>query len=403
MALVLGALLVLFVAPANAAHTYAGRATATALELTLAGEGLTTGFSRAAAQSAPSADGCTGDIRACAEGAGLLTPIFSEKAEAAAPGNPGPNDLTAFTVPSELGPLLTAAIGRAVAEASADTDSRARGDGGIATVDLTLTQTLAEALPIQDALQEISDSLLGPIAEGDPTGLLGPRLKATVDQLNENLSLTPILSVNVGPSFSEVTDIGGVTTARASAQGATIVLSPTPLNLPGSPEGLVIIEVGSATVSATTNQTAASATFDPALVRVKIFDPVTGTYDDIAVAPGQSFCVPGIEGTPLQICIGAGSGDATQTGAAAAATAAGVSIQAFQDPLPPLSLRLAVAEAGVNSAPPAQVPPAPEQPAPPAPSPDLPRTGSSGVLPALALLGAGSAAFLGIRRRRSLV
>jgi hypothetical protein len=398
-ALLAGALLLLLAAPATAAHTYVGNATATGLELTLGGQGLTVGFSEAAVQSSPSDEGCGSDRgNACARGAGAL--VIGETAEAFAPGSEGPADATALPIPEPFAPLLTGEIGTARAEAGIDgNDASARGDGGALTLSLTATQTLAESVPLQDALDQISDAILTPITEGDPTGL-AERLQGTVDQLSENLDQAPLLTLAAGPSTSTATDIDGVTTATATAQGAVLVIAPTPENLlPLLPEGLIIVEVGAASATATTDQTAATAGFDPALVRLRVFDPTTGEFDVVEIAPGQSMC--GGEGTPLETCITVGGGTETVEGAGAAATAAGVSITALADPLPTLRLALAETTAAVASAAPAPAAaptPAPT-PEPVTPAPDLPRTGGALVVPALALLGVGGAGWA-VRRRR---
>jgi hypothetical protein len=400
IALLAAALLLLLALPAMAAPTYVGRATATGLELTLAGEGLVIGFSEAAVQSSASDEACGADRgNACAQGAGAL--LIGETAEAHAPGNEGPADATALPLPEDLSPLLNGEIGAARAEAAfAAGAGSARGDGGAITLELTATQTLAENVPLQDALEQVSEGLLGPIADGDPTGL-GERLKGTVDQLVENLDVAPLLTLSGAPSISTATHEGGVTTATATAKGIVLVLAPTPASLlPLAPEGLVIVEVGDATATATTDETSAEADFDPALVRIRIFDPTTGGYDEIPVAPGQSQCIPGIEGTPLETCITVGGGETVVEGAGAAAAAAGVSIRALADPLPTLQLSLAAAEAAVAAAPaPAPEPTPTPTPPPPAPQPDLPRTGTGLLVPSLGLLTLGTAGWFGLRRR----
>jgi hypothetical protein len=395
-ALLAGALMLLMAVPASAAHTYVGTATGSGLRLTLAGNGLTVGFSEAAVQSAASEVAC-GKERgvACARAAGELT--VGETAEAHAPGNEDPEETTAFPIPEDFSPLATGQIGiaRALASITGD-DSTAQGEGGAIRLSLTATQTLAEALPLQDAIGQVSDNILTPIAEGDPTGL-GERVKGTVDTLNERLADTPLLTLNGGPSVSEAKDIDGVTSANATARGAVITLVPAPETLQNVvPDGLVVVEVGEARAEVSTDQKVATADFSPAIVTLKVFNPTENAYDVVQVAPGASEC--GGE-APLVLCVTAGGGNETIEGAGAAAEAAGVSIRAFADPLPELRLELAAVEAAVNAAPPAPAPsPSPTAPTDVSPSTQLPRTG--GGLPALALLGMSTLGWYGVRRRR---
>lgn len=388
-----GALMLLAV-PATAqvpGDTFVGTSTATALKLTIDETGLTAGFTEAAVQSEPLAEACGELGDACARAAGEL--LLGEAAEASAPNNPGPKSVAAFEIPDTLHPLLTGSIGTARAEARADSITRGLGEAGVANVELTATQTLVEQVPqLQEALREIGDTLLDPVAEGDPTGLVG-RVRDSVDHIAENVSEAPLLTVAAGPSKSESTDTGSRTTATAAAQGATVVLVPTPLSLlPDQPEGLVIVEVGAAKATATTDRLAASSDFDPALVRVRILDPATGTYDVVEIAPGdEPTCVLG--GTPLELCIGVGSGSSTVADGGASAIASGVTVTALTDPLPTVRLRLAEAEAAVNAA---RVAPAP------APGPELPVTGGGMAVTGLVVLVLGAASWFGLRRLRTV-
>lgn len=376
--------------PTAGAPVFAAVANAVALELQLAGEGLTIGSTDARVQSGPTADGCEGDRVACALAAGEL--LLGETAEAFVPGNEGPNDATAFELPPELEELLDLDVGVAVAEASPTPSADA--DAAAATLALNLTQTLAEQLAVQEPLQEISDSLLDPIAEGDPTGELAPRLKETLDFVIANLDEVPLATVEVGPSSSESISTAGTTRALATAEGAKLVLVPTPDQqlLDVGIEGLVIVEVGSASAEASTDALTGQASADPAIVRVSVLDPATLTYDVVELVPGASECIA--EGSPLRICISLASTEVVQDGANSAAAAQAVQIRALADPLPEVLLSLAAVEAGVSAAPPA-VPP------PPAPGPPLPVTGFTLLVPGLALVGVGGASYLAVRRRRS--
>lgn len=371
---------------------FAGVASATGLELTLQGQGLTVGFTDARVQSGPTEDGCEGDRVACAQAAGEL--LLGETAEAFAPGNPGPNEATAFSLPAELEPLANLDVGRAVAEAS--TAPSANADAAAATLELNATRTLAEDAPVQEPLREISDSLVGPVADGDPTGEVGPRLKESLDFIIDNLDETPLVTLDVAPSSSESTNVNGTTAASAVTQGAEMVVVPTgdqqliDLGFPG----LILVEVSRAEVSVSTDATTGTANADPAIVRISVLDPEALSYDVIEVAPGQSACAA--EGTPLQVCVSAAGSEVVQDGPNAAAAAQGVRITALAEPLPELVVALAAAEAGVSAAP----PPEPAAPAPPAPAQELPVTGFTLLIPGLLLLGLGGTGFAVSRRRR---
>lgn len=366
---------------------FAGVANATALELLLAEQGLTIGFTDARVQSGPTADGCDGDLVACAQAAGEL--LLGETAEASAPGNPGPNQATAFELPPELEELLALDIGVATAQASVT--PTAAGDAAASLVEVNLTQTLAESLPLQDTLQTVSDSLLEPIAE-EPTGVAST-LKGSLDFIIANLDEVPLATIDVGPSSSDSSNAAGITRASASAEGAKMVVVPTPdpALLDVGIEGLVIVEVGSASVDVSSDAVTGQASADPAIVRVSVLDTATLSYDVIEVVPGASECVA--EGTPLRICISLAGTEIVQDGPNAAAAAQAVQIRALADPLPELLLSLAAVEAGVSAA------PAPPPPPPPS-GPPLPVTGLTLLLPGLALIGVGSASFLAVRRRR---
>lgn len=371
---------------------FAGVASATGLELTLQGQGLTVGFTDARVQSGPTEEGCEGDRVACAQAAGEL--LLGETAQAFAPGNPGPNDATAFSLPAELEPLANLDVGRAVAEAS--TAPSANADAAAATLELNATRTLAEDAPVQEPLREISDSLVGPVADGDPTGEVGPRLKESLDFIIDNLDETPLVTLDVAPSSSESTNVNGTTAASAVTQGAEMVVVPTgdqqliDLGFPG----LILVEVSRAEVSVSTDATTGTANADPAIVRISVLDPEALSYDVIEVAPGQSACAA--EGTPLQVCVSAAGSEVVQDGPNAAAAAQGVRITALAEPLPELVVALAAAEAGVSAAP----PPEPAAPAPPAPAQELPVTGFTLLIPGLLLLGLGGTGFAVSRRRR---
>lgn len=387
----LGSLLVVG-GPAAADHSYFASAKATALEATIAGQGLTIGLTDATIQSVDTEDGCAKGIQACSSALGALLgqdPLSTGTAVAEAPGNEGPNDATGFPIPEDFSPLLTGGIGVAQAAATGGANPLATSDAGAFELALTATQTLADNIPVQDVLDQVGDNILDPLADADPTGVV-TRVRDTVDMISQNLTETPILTIAGGPSSASSESKDGIVTSKAASFGVNIAIAPTTLNLPTAPDGLVVIEMGAGTATVQSDQFEAEADFDPAIVRLKFLDPGTGEYDVIEVAPGQSQCTP-FEGTPLeplQVCITAGNGSTEVDGAKATAIAEGVAITAFADPLPQVRIATAAAEATVNAAPPLDDPTPPAAP-PTAEPPSLPRTGGAAVLPALALLGLG--------------
>lgn len=397
--LVLGSLAMIAL-PAGADHAFFASSSATGLEVTLAGQGLTIGSTDATIQSVASDEGCGSGTVACANAVGLLLgqePLTTGVASASSPGDEGPNDATGFPIPEGLNPLLAGAIGPAQAAASGTEDPSASSDAGVFELAVTATQTLADNLPVQDILDEVGTQVLDPIADGDPTGIVG-RVRDTVDLISTNLSETPILTIAGGPSSSTAESRNGVVTATGSAHGVNITVVPTPANLPTVPDGLVVIQIGAASATVSSDQFEAKADFDAALVRLKFLDPGSGEYDVIEIPVNASECTP-FAGTPLEpltVCVTVADGTTSVEGAKASASAAGVAITAFADPLPQVRIATAAADAVVNAAPPADEPPAAPAAPPASAPPSLPRTGAAAVLPALGLLGL---AITALRRR----
>lgn len=396
-------LLLLLAVPASANHTYVGTARATGLELSIDGQAVTLGFAEAAVQSAASDDGCGAERgEACATGAGAL--VLGQSAEAHTPGGLEEAVVPAFPIPGDALPFLGGDVGagRAWTEVG-DHERSAWGEGAATSLTLTVPGDIEDVEVVQERLDRIAATL--PEPDGEPADL-PERLRVAVDVLREDLGAAPLAAFAGGATRAEAEDTAGVTTASATASGAVLVIGPTAASvLPAEPEGLIIIEVGEAVATTTTDQTTASASFTAAPVTVRVFDPLEGDYEVVEVAPGESACAA--EGTPLETCVVAGDGDDTVEGAGAASGAAGVGISTLADPLPTLTLSLSQAEAAVASAP---APPAPSpspspsispSPAPSAaPAANLPRTGADVTLPALALLSLGAAGWLGSRSRR---
>lgn len=380
MALLLGALM-LAAAPAqaqSAQRTYVASATAVGAQVLIGGQGLQLGYSSAGIRSdaAQKLDNCEGSVVACAHAA---TVVGGNDAKASSPGTGHAVGEPSGELPEQMGPLLSGHIGKA--EAGAEV-GKAGAKADLTHLELNAVKSFTEQAPqIQDGLKQISDGLLGPMAEGDPSGELGPRLKETVDSLVANLSENPLVEVDILPSFATVEDKGGVATATAVAAGALVVISPTALSSVAAPEGLIVVEVGSARVTASSDGKAGDN--KAAAVLIKIFNPATQKYDEIPVSAGEYQC--GGDGTPLKTCVGLGAVKAE----AGAAEASGVSIDALDGQLKVQVGQISTGAAAAQGAPAA----GPVEPAP------LPHTGGGAALPALTLLGMAGGGMALIRRR----
>lgn len=366
------AVLVVALAPlAGANHTFAATATATGFDLRVAEMGrLSLGFADARVASTP-VMGCPPGTLSCATGGGLV--LTGQTATATRPGDMGPNSTTPTTTGgTPLGDAALVTVGAGTAQVTAPPGPIARADGSAATIDVTATQTLVETVPaVDDAIQtglETIDTILGPVQDADPTGVV-ERVNESVDALIGDLAGAPIATVFVGQSRAFVMDDETVTSAVAAGGGATLVLAPTPGNTAAVPEGLVIVELGAATATATTNQRQATAESLSALVRIRVLDPTTGTFNDVVLPAGvDRMCLSDTPAGPVaavfDVCVIAGGGQTTMTGSAAAARSAGASVEAFVMGTELLALNLADAIVGVNAVPPAQVPTPPPSASP---------------------------------------
>jgi hypothetical protein len=419
LALLVGVLLVVMAPGASAATTFVGTARATGLQLTLMGQGLIVGSSDARMGSQP-VQGCPPDVLACASARGAA-PV-TESVTALRPGDMGPNSSDrGTTTGTPLAQAAAVTFGPATAEVRGPETSTAfaRGASGGAAIDVTLTQTLTSEIPqLEDAIDQVLTGVggvLDQVAQRDPTGVVA-RVNGTLQELLGDLDSGPIASLVVGPTESIVTDTETSTTAIARASSLTLVLAPTPGIPLITPEGLVIVEVGPAEATASSNRTGATAEVNAAVARIRILDPTKPPtdpmrYTTVNVASGRGRQCLSTSGAPPQlaalvdVCVTVGGGDTSIEGSAAAARASGVSVETFFMGNPLITANVGDAVVGVNSAipppppPPAQVPPTPAPT--PTPASDLPRTGGTSALPALLLLGLGSSVGLTMWRRRS--
>lgn len=396
LALLGAALALLVAAPAGAGqHSFSAVSSATGLRLAVTPPGsdpqqLIVGHTQARIQSGPVEGGCPGESRACSTAAAVSEP-FGTTVTTNAPGDPGPKSASGGSIPAPLNAIVAGEFGVGTAQSTTEPGPKGQADATATRLDITLTQSLVDQVPqVGEAIETISGTL-GPILDQDPSGQVGPRVKGVLELIAENIGSAPIATITSGPSSSFSADASGTTTATSFARGGSVIIAPTAVSLPGSPEGLVIIEVGSSSANATTDQLTGKATFQPAVVRLRVFDPTEESgFREVTVATGDEKTCGGQ--APLVACIGAGSGKTTVQGAAAAAEAQAVTVELFADPLPVVTLEFAAATAGVNAAP-AQTPPPPVT--------DLPKTGADLALPAGLLLATGVLGRGFVRRRRA--
>lgn len=441
------AILTLMAGPASAAHTYVGTAEATSFELSVAGEGIVVGDTTAGVQSSAGDDAlCAEGQQACATAAGEA--VFGGTAQATAPGNPGPNSVTAFST-DELpeGLPVTGSFGAAEAEASAAPDESARGDAQAAALSVgsggdnpfgALTDELSGLLqpgedsdgptgtPLDDIIGQLpggEDNPLSPVLEPLTQGL-----EDLTGQLSEGGTLVDIA---LGTSHAEsADDEDQVTTAAAVAEGGTVSLI----------GGLVGVNAGDSRVAVQTDQQEATADASSGPLTVSIGgdqlpaqlrdglqqlfgqlpdNPLLGVDGDtltITVPEGQAVCLADQIGEQLppeadqllpllDIYLSAGGTTTEVDGAGAAARADGFALELFNDncgptgdadPLgaaPAVVLNAASAQAAVASA------AAPEEEPAPAPeaeaAPNLPKTGGGAALVGIGVLAVAT----GLRRR----
>jgi hypothetical protein len=399
--------LLLIAAPAQAAtdHSFIGTAEATALKLSITppggeAQGLTFGATGALVQS-ESSDDCEGI--ACATGAAAVEP-FGETVQVVVTKKPQAANAEAFALPEELAPILTGALGVASATATPAPVPTADGVATAGELEINLVRTLLEPLEenLDGAVNQIVDGLqplLDPLQENDPSGLT-EQVETLIRDLVPALADQPLTTVRIGASSAGAadspTDADGITSARATAEGAVIELAPVPTV---AVNGLFRVVVGEATAVAQTDQTTGTTSSKGSIVRLFVADLTTvepDDYQEVDIATDQPETCVGE--SPLLLCIIAGGTADDVDGADATAVASAVRIRAFADadaadagnPLPGVTLSVAEAVAAVSAQ-------APE--APPADAPTLPSTGGGMALLGLAVLGAGAAAANGLRRR----
>lgn len=352
-------------AGASSNENYVGSATATGLNLNLLGQKLTFAVTNAKASSA---------LTALAEGAGqLLAPSSTSKASVSG-DNTSQQDMNkcGVALPAEIAAVLNIAAACSSATSTVTNGApHASSESSVAAIDLS-ANTVLQAIPqLNQTIDQVQAALTPVLGNLDTlTSQLGIKVSDTVGQLVNSLQATKTAAIRLGNSTSDVSTTGSKVASVATAAGAQIDLLPVGgLNL----GPLVSIIVGSAKASSVYDRATgvSTPTFDPALVRIRVALPGTGTAQEIPVAPGQSIKL--FEGLPLEseIIVGKGS-QVTNPDGSVGAIADGVSLRLLKGINSGVSLDLAHAEAGVAGQPAVkdlvEIPRAAE----------LPRTGGNG-------------------------
>lgn len=401
-----------------------------ALDIAIGQTEVTLGFAKAKADSTPSAQGVgAGQCTLLGESPESDSLPCNEKTQETSsfPGNPG-STIEQCGEEIALPPPLDAVLALDFACGSSHS--------GIAS-GMPFSKNMGKIADLEVNLP-LSDLLSGaPEAEGlvgDLTGALSPvldavpgELRGTVENLLEtleDLDLTQLLHAEVGPADANISSKGSTLKVATSSAGAKIGLLGLPsLDLLGSGEkesgdallgdpikdGLVIIEVATATASSTidTDKVTADAEASPALVTVKVRDLLSpeSKYITIPVEIGQTITL--LEGTPLESTITAADSTVAIENNSASARAASDAVRlhllkGLLDGGIKLGLARASSAAAVEDKP-AAAPPEEEPPpgAPKAPDKVLPVTGGENPLPWALALFASSAALLFARRRLS--
>lgn len=382
-----------------AADAYGGTASSDALTISLFGQTITT--SAATAELKP--------LLAKATATEVLTPLQQGTVSA---------ELTTHGEKTEKpeacsGSQLTAipainrfdiTCGEARVRLAADGGS-ARGLGAEVVLEPSVANLL-EALQLQEPVQGGANQLieaLNPLFEGLTGSPLGPVVEGATttvqDLLNDVLTLQSTVRIVIAPALAEVNANATNVVSHARAQGVRIELLPvdgagaTNNLLPDDLEAgepLITITIGEAVATKTvTRDGSAEAKADAlgALVKVEFgttaLTTALGLPDStIEVAGGRRFCIPGLEGTPLETCISVANAGVDANGNP---FAEGVSIQLLKGINGGIDLTTGRA-ASAGAATPVQ--------AAEAPAGELPRTGGPATLPLvggalLALAAAG--------------
>jgi hypothetical protein len=379
---------------------------ARALELALGDQGITLGLALSRADSSPMAIGVAAgqcavlgnnpdpDNLPCNEDTTEKSSTDGNE------GKPG-ETCAAPSVPDPLSSVLQidVACGSSVSNILAGQLPVTTNQGKVAEIGLGLDLT-ALIPQAEDAKEQLIDQLQE-ILDQAPE-----QVRNAVDQLLDSVDEGQAAQIVLGPASSNVKVKGPALAVQSTAAGARIGVVGIPdldtdgVPIPGSSiateDGLIIIEVGSASASAQVMKSDASSSSaaSASIVTVKVRDitKLEPSYTEIPVAPGQSVTI--LEGTPAESTITAAVATTKETKGSAVAAADAVRLHLLKGVQGGIKLGLGRATAAVNAT---QIQPQ-QQERPPA---ALPATGGTDLRWLGLLLVVGALAALALRRRVS--
>jgi len=424
--------------------TFAGGATATALQLTLLGQQLGVSHTSAAVSSGDTGE----DPKALADGAALLlagTPV-PEGGLVESSGTPAAKDVCAVDI--DLADLTGGAV--SLAEAGlACVETSAAVSSGLPVASSSTGEVLINVLapggavlepllaPIFDAVTQITDPLLDALEPvlGIVNDLTQIDLRQTLDQLLDDLADPEIVlaQIAVAPSASRVTTTAEGVKAEAGANGVSIRVLPEigstlldlGLDLPLTTDPLLTIELGRA--NAVVDRTLTGSTPDASAAQLLsieanetlgivqgLADTVTGLLDSLSIS--QLSCDGGLLADIVCIDLGHvneldeaelaarglnfGEGTVGREATAASVRVLPIAASFLGGDVLGISLGTATAAANATGA----VAPAPAPPLEVTERGPLPKTGGEAALPlAVALLAVGAAGSVLLRRSRATV
>lgn len=349
--------------PAGAAgeSTYALEGEARGLELGLGDQGLTLGVALSRGDSTPSAQGvgagqcsilgqnANPDDLPCNESTSQ-----SSEAPSGSTSKDGTQTCAGPAIPAPLDSVLTLdlACGASTSSVTGGSPQTTNlGKVSEAALELDLSGLIPQA---EDAKEQLVDQLQD-ILGGAPEPIANA-LNQLLDAVDEGQGAQIVL----GPATSDIVSKGNQHTVTSTAGGALIGVAGIPdldaegIPIPGSStateDGLIIIEVGRASASATVDAVSASAGSDAtaALVTVKVRDitQVKPTYEEIPVAPGQTVTI--LQGTPAESTITAAAATKESKPGSALAAADAVRLHLLKGVSGGLKLGLARATAAAS-------------------------------------------------------
>lgn len=351
-------------AAADTPEVYAGSALGRALNVSVLGQKATFGVSTAKIDST---------LKASADGAGQVLVLGSTTKADVTGNNTKKEAPQACAAAVPVAPVLN--LGLVCSSSTAEVANglpRAVSEGSLAKLDVT-----ANALPINTVIAPVQSALEGVF--GQLPSSLDPATD-TVSDLLTAVGTTKTLDVKVGHSRSEVSTEAGVVTSTAVAEAAQVDLLPVG-GLLDNPVASIIVSSAKATAVYNRASGAATASFDPAIVTVRLSTPLTGNVD-IPVKVGETVTI--LQGTPLESTITLADGSVKKNpDGSVSSVADGVKLELLKGVNGGVILELAHAEAGAAGNPAvlsaiAEVP-------------ELPRTGGTPWIPVAGIGAVGLA------------